>query len=211
MLAPVHPGEVLKEEFMVPLGISVNSLARTILVPPNRIAAIVNGTRGVSAESALRLAKVFGTTPNFWLNLQNAYDLDLVRQELPAENENGSINSKEVAKVHLRKLVRGVFEGEPTLRTSGRGSDLKLEVDWNLGTDPARPNKRSVGIEIILTEEFIDDYCEAIERERHLTDEHVYSFIKEKLKHFMPEHDVPKNIPPPLETWVINSSLMRYS
>lgn len=82
MLTPVHPGEVLKEEFMVPLGISANALARAIRVPPNRIAAIVNGTRGVSANTALRLAKVFGTTPNFWLNLQNAYDLDTAQSDL---------------------------------------------------------------------------------------------------------------------------------
>lgn len=82
MLTPVHPGEVLKEEFMVPLGISANALARAIHVPPNRIAAIVNGTRGVSANTALRLAKVFGTTPNFWLNLQNAYDLDTAQSDL---------------------------------------------------------------------------------------------------------------------------------
>ena len=82
MLTPVHPGEILKEEFMVPHGISANALARTIHVPPNRVAAIVNGTRGVSANTALRLAKVFGTTPNFWLNLQNAYDLDAARSDL---------------------------------------------------------------------------------------------------------------------------------
>lgn len=82
MLSPVHPGEVLKEEFMVPLGVSANALARAIHVPPNRVAAIVNGTRGVSANTALRLAKVFGTTPNFWLNLQNAYDLDTARSDL---------------------------------------------------------------------------------------------------------------------------------
>ncbi|GBE42319.1 putative HTH-type transcriptional regulator YbaQ [bacterium BMS3Bbin10] len=82
MLSPVHPGEVLKEEFMVPLGVSANALARAIHVPPNRVAAIVNGTRGVSANTALRLAKVFGTTPNFWLNLQNAFDLDTARSDL---------------------------------------------------------------------------------------------------------------------------------
>jgi len=82
MLKPVHPGEVLKEEFMAPLGVSANALARAIHVPPNRVAAIVNGTRGVSANTALRLAKMFGTTPEFWLNLQNAYDLDTARNDL---------------------------------------------------------------------------------------------------------------------------------
>ncbi len=95
MLTPVHPGEILKEEFMAPCGLSANALARAIRVPPNRVAAIVNGTRGVSANTALRLARVFGTTPNFWLNLQNAYDLDTARRDLgdlemmlPVENSN---------------------------------------------------------------------------------------------------------------------------
>ena len=95
MLSPVHPGEILKEEFMVPLGIGTNALARAIRVPPNRVAAIVNGTRGVSANTALRLAKVFGTTPDFWLNLQNAFDLDTARSDLgelemmlPVESSN---------------------------------------------------------------------------------------------------------------------------
>ncbi len=82
MLTPVHPGEILKEEFMTPLGLSANALAHAIRVPPNRITAIVNGTRGVSADTALRLAKAFGTTPDFWLNLQNAFDLDTARSDL---------------------------------------------------------------------------------------------------------------------------------
>lgn len=77
MLTPVHPGEILKEEFMKPYGLSANALARAIRVPPNRVSAIVNGMRGVSADTALRLARVFGTTPDFWLNLQKRYDLDV--------------------------------------------------------------------------------------------------------------------------------------
>lgn len=77
MLTPIHPGEILKEEFMVPYGLSANALARVIKVPPNRVTAIVNGTRGMSADTALRLAKAFGTTPDFWLNLQKRYDLDV--------------------------------------------------------------------------------------------------------------------------------------
>ena len=81
LLPPVHPGEVLKEEFMKPLGLSANGLARVVLVPPNRISAIVNGDRSVTADTALRLAKAFGTTPEFWLNLQKRYDLDCARDE----------------------------------------------------------------------------------------------------------------------------------
>jgi addiction module HigA family antidote len=80
-LAPVHPGEVLKEEFLKPLGLSANALARAIRVPANRISAIVNAERGVTADTALRLAKALGTTPDFWLNLQQRYDLDCARDE----------------------------------------------------------------------------------------------------------------------------------
>jgi antitoxin HigA-1 len=72
-----HPGEVLREEFMAPLGLSANALARDLHVPPNRITAIIATTmpRGVSPDTALRLARYFRTTPEFWLNLQAAYDL----------------------------------------------------------------------------------------------------------------------------------------
>ncbi len=76
LLPPVHPGEVLKEEFMKPLGLSANALARTLFVPANRISAIVNAERSVTADTALRLARALGTSPEFWLNLQKQYDLD---------------------------------------------------------------------------------------------------------------------------------------
>ena len=79
LIAPVHPGEILKEEFMVPLGLSANGLARAVRVPPNRISAIVNGERGLTADTALRLSKAFGTTAEFWLNLQKQYELDCAR------------------------------------------------------------------------------------------------------------------------------------
>ena len=80
-LAPVHPGEVLKEEFMKPLELSANALARALRVPANRISAIVNAERGITADTALRLARALGTTPDFWLNLQKQYDLDRARDE----------------------------------------------------------------------------------------------------------------------------------
>ncbi|HXG79564.1 MAG TPA: HigA family addiction module antitoxin [Methyloceanibacter sp.] len=80
-LSPIHPGEVLKEEFMRPLGLSANALADVLHVPANRISMIVNGERSVTADTALRLAKAFGTTPDFWLNLQKQYDLDRARDE----------------------------------------------------------------------------------------------------------------------------------
>lgn len=76
-LPPVHPGEVLKEEFMIPLGLSANAVARSMRVPPNRLTAIINGSRAVTADTALRLGKAFRTSPEFWLNLQQRYDLDM--------------------------------------------------------------------------------------------------------------------------------------
>jgi antitoxin HigA-1 len=79
LMTPVHPGEVLKEEFMRPLSLSANALARAVRVPPNRISAIVNGERGLTADTALRLSKAFGTTAEFWLNLQKQYELDCAR------------------------------------------------------------------------------------------------------------------------------------
>ncbi|MBI4828653.1 MAG: HigA family addiction module antidote protein [Nitrospinae bacterium] len=71
---PVSPGEILREEFMEPLGLSQNALARALGVPPGRINEILLGKRAVSADTALRLARYFRTTPGFWLNLQNHYD-----------------------------------------------------------------------------------------------------------------------------------------
>ena len=76
-LAPVHPGEVLLEEFLVPLGISQYRLAKDVAVPPRRINEIVHGTRAVSADTALRLARYLGTSERFWLNLQAQYELDV--------------------------------------------------------------------------------------------------------------------------------------
>jgi addiction module HigA family antidote len=81
-LEPIHPGEVLLEEFMRPLGISQYRLAKDTSVPPRRINEIVQRQRSISADTALRLAKFFGTSEMFWLNLQARYDLDVERQRL---------------------------------------------------------------------------------------------------------------------------------
>lgn len=80
LLDPIHPGEILNEEFMRPLGISINRLARDLHVPPNRIHGIVHGTRAITADTALRLASYFGMAPETWLNLQSEYDLRMVRR-----------------------------------------------------------------------------------------------------------------------------------
>ena len=80
LLEPIHPGEILREEFMKPLGISINGLARDLHVPPNRIHGIVHGSRAITADTALRLGTYFGVTPETWLNLQSDYDLRIARR-----------------------------------------------------------------------------------------------------------------------------------
>ena len=76
-LAPIHPGEILLEEFLKPMGISQYRLAKDISVPARRINEIVHGTRAITANTALRLAKYFSTSPQFWLNLQSHFDLEV--------------------------------------------------------------------------------------------------------------------------------------
>ena len=79
-LEPIPPGEILREEFMRPLGLSINGLARDIAVPPNRVSEIVNGKRAISADTALRLGKCFGVSPEIWLDLQSDYELRVARR-----------------------------------------------------------------------------------------------------------------------------------
>jgi addiction module HigA family antidote len=82
MLDPIHPGEILLEEFIKPLGISINRLARDIAVPPGRISAIVNAKRAITADTALRLGKYFGVSPEVWTGLQADYDLRVARRTI---------------------------------------------------------------------------------------------------------------------------------
>lgn len=79
---PIHPGEILLEDFLKPLEISANKLARELRVPPNRIIKIVNRERGITADTALRLARFFNMTPDFWMSLQSHYDLEKAQDEL---------------------------------------------------------------------------------------------------------------------------------
>ena len=79
-LDPIPPGEILYEEFMKPLGVSINALAREVAVPPNRISDIVNGKRTITADTALRLGKYFGVSPEIWLGLQADYDLRVAKR-----------------------------------------------------------------------------------------------------------------------------------
>jgi len=81
-MRPVHPGEILREEYLAPLGMSVNALAGALRVPATRMNDIVRGRRGVSADTAMRLARYFRTSERFWLNLQLEYELRQARLEL---------------------------------------------------------------------------------------------------------------------------------
>ena len=94
---PVHPGEILSDE-LEELGMSANSLAKSLAVPTNRITAIMNGQRGVTADTALRLARYFGTTPQFWLNLQNAFELR-VAETTSAKDVAKQVQPRETAQV----------------------------------------------------------------------------------------------------------------
>jgi addiction module HigA family antidote len=87
-MRPIHPGEVLREEFLVPLGISAHALAMALKVPAPRINDIVRERRSITPDTALRLARYFGTTPQFWLNLQASYDLKIAERELGSKIES---------------------------------------------------------------------------------------------------------------------------
>jgi addiction module HigA family antidote len=82
MIQPPHPGETIKEDYLLPLGMSVNALAKQLAIGTARLNEIVRGERGVTADTALRLARYFGTSPEFWLGLQLEYDLRMAQQKV---------------------------------------------------------------------------------------------------------------------------------
>jgi len=82
LLPPIHPGEILREEFMQPLGLSANALARRLGVTPARVNEIASERRGITADTALRLGRCFSTTAEFWMNLQQRYELEAARREI---------------------------------------------------------------------------------------------------------------------------------
>jgi len=84
-LPPIHPGEILREEFLSPLGMSAHQLALALRVPATRINDIVNERRGITADTALRLSRYFGTTPKFWMNIQASWELEMAEDELGNE------------------------------------------------------------------------------------------------------------------------------
>ncbi len=119
-LEPIHPGEILEEEFMHPLGLSANTLAKRIDVPVTRISEIVRGNRGVTADTALRLARFFGTSPELWLGLQAEHDLRVARRDVGHDIESRV--------VPLKRPVSGYNEvgsglrAEVRERTAGYGA-----------------------------------------------------------------------------------------
>jgi antitoxin HigA-1 len=126
-MRPIHPGEILREEYLRPLGLSANQLALRLHVPANRVTAILNGQRGITAETALRLARYFDTTPDFWLNMQKAFELRTAEVELGAEIE--------------RTVLRPVDAGEETAshpRPSRRGKSLRLGTGASAKTKTAK-------------------------------------------------------------------------
>lgn len=94
ILEPINPGEILREDFLEPLGISINQLSRDLSVPPNRISEIVNGKRAITADTALRLQRYFGIEAQFWLNLQTEYDLRMMKRKIWTDIEQRIIPVK---------------------------------------------------------------------------------------------------------------------
>jgi addiction module HigA family antidote len=94
MLDSIYPGEILREDFLEPLGISINQLSRDLAVPPNRISEIVNGKRSITADTALRLERYFGIEAQFWLNLQSEYDLRVMRRKIGTDIQQRILPAK---------------------------------------------------------------------------------------------------------------------
>lgn len=98
-LSPIHPGEILRDDFMKPLGLSMNSLALALRVPVTRISEIVHERRSISPETALRLGRYFKSSARFWLNLQSTYDLELVEDRLRSRIER-EVPERESTSLH---------------------------------------------------------------------------------------------------------------
>ncbi|MEA3415070.1 MAG: HigA family addiction module antitoxin [Thermodesulfobacteriota bacterium] len=82
LIDPITPGEILRDDFMEPMGLSINKLARDLIVPPNRISEIVNGKRAITVDTALRLQRYFKVEAQFWLNLQSEHDLRMIKRKI---------------------------------------------------------------------------------------------------------------------------------
>src|SRR3989337_1651994 len=93
---PIHPGLMLKEDLLDPLGLSINQVARALHVPANRLNQIVHGKRAITPDTSLRLARYFGFTPGYWMNLQTHYDFEIVRRQSMQKIE-GQVKPREAA------------------------------------------------------------------------------------------------------------------
>lgn len=100
-LDPITPGEILREDFMEPMKISMNKLSRDLAVPPNRISEIVNGKRAITADTALRLERYFGVEAQFWLNLQSEYDLRVMKRKIGSDIEQRILPVKNITDLSL--------------------------------------------------------------------------------------------------------------
>ena len=100
-LDPITPGEILREDFMEPMKISMNKLSRDLAVPPNRISEIVNGKRAITADTALTLERYFGVEAQFWLNLQSEYDLRVMKRKIGSDIEQRILPVKNIADLSL--------------------------------------------------------------------------------------------------------------
>ena len=127
---PLHPGTILREEFMAEFGLSINGLARELRVPTMRISDIVNGRRGVTPDTAFRFSRYFETSPEFWLNLQSAHDLDVARPRLPEiERDIPTIRTSAAGRLVQvarpvgngpKAVVAGAFKRRPRPKSSRR-------------------------------------------------------------------------------------------
>ena len=103
LLDPITPGEILREDFMEPMGLSINRLARDLAVPPNRISEIVNGKRAVTADTALRLQRYFKIEAQFWLNLQSEYNLRIIKRKIWPDIERSILPVQDIKDGNYRK------------------------------------------------------------------------------------------------------------
>ena len=118
LLDPIHPGEILREEFMKPLGVSINGLARDIAVPPGRISAIVNGKRAITADTALRLGKYFGVSSELWLGLQTDFDLGRPSARSDRRSTGGSAPGSPDRSVFALLDTGSMWSKTPNLRVT---------------------------------------------------------------------------------------------
>eukprot|EP01133_Synstelium_polycarpum_P030538 gene30538-37932_t len=124
-LSPIHPGEILREDFLEPFGITQNRLATIIGVPPRRINEIVHGKRSITADTALRLAKAFGNSAQFWLNIQDRYELDLAADKLDRQVSDSVPRGRSGALAELRLPQRFTVGGHRWRASTFAGFDIE--------------------------------------------------------------------------------------